>query len=468
MNQVLENLIQERQDEIVKGIQECIKIDSVRSEAKENAPYGEGAKRALDYALELGKQLGFRTKNVGNRAGWVEIGDGEEMIAVLGHLDVVPLGEGWKHPGFGAVIEDGILYGRGVLDDKGPTIGAMYALKAIADAKISLDRRIRVIFGTDEECDSSCIKHYIEAGEEIPTMGFTPDGDFPLIFFEKGMSFFKIGKKNPVSTGIKVLKMEGGEASNVVTPKCVLQVEGELKITEEAWISVEKEQEVTTICAEGMSAHGSTPEMGINAAIRLLHAVAEPKTPDESQSALVNDFSRFGGDFQKFAEFLLQEIDEETDGKTLGIFVEDEETGKTTVNVGIVRYDEEEMSVTLDIRYPKNCKAEMVREKVQAAVQKHGLEVLSLREVDMLYVPKDSELVQKLMKVYKEITGRDDEPLAIGGGTYAKLFKNMVAFGPAFPEDGDKIHQPNECATIEQLMFCVKVTAQAMVALATK
>lgn len=468
MNQILENLIQERQDEIIKGIQECIKIDSVRSEAKENAPYGEGAKLALDYALQLGEQLGFRTKNVGNRAGWVEIGDGEEMIAVLGHLDVVPLGEGWKHPGFGAVMENGVLYGRGVLDDKGPTIGAMYALKAIADAGIKLDRRIRVIFGTDEECDSSCIKHYIEAGEEIPTMGFTPDGDFPLIFFEKGMSFFKIGKKTPISGEIQVLKMEGGEASNVVTPKCVLQVKGDLQVKKEEWISVEKNRGILSVSAVGKSAHGSTPEQGINAAIRLLHAVAETNSSDMTQKKSEECFAHFGGDFQHFADFLLQEIDEETNGKTLGIFAEDEETGKTTVNIGIVRYDEEEMSVTLDIRYPKNCKAEMVREKVQAAARKHGLDVLDLREVEMLYVPKDSELVQKLMKVYKDVTGREDEPLAIGGGTYAKLFKNMVAFGPAFPEDGDKIHQPNECATIEQLMFCVKMIAEAMVSLATK
>lgn len=453
MNQVLEKLLQERQEEIIEGIRECIKIDSVRSEAKENAPYGEGAKRALDYALDLGKQMGFRTKNVGNRAGWVEIGEGEEMVAVLGHLDVVPLGEGWKHPGFGAVLEDGILYGRGVLDDKGPTIGAIYGLKAIADAGIKLDRRIRVIFGTDEECDSSCIKYYIEAGEEIPTMGFTPDGDFPLIFFEKGMSFFTIGKKNPLEGTVKVLKMEGGEASNVVTPKCMMQVNGNLKIKEEPWISVKKEDDTMTVCAEGKSAHGSTPELGINAAIRLLCAVQE---------------NSFGGDFQNFKDFLLNEIHEETDGKKLGIYAEDEETGKTTVNVGIIQYNEEEMSVTLDIRYPKNCKAEMVREKVYEAAEKYHLDVLKCREVDMLYVPKESELVKKLMKVYKDATGRDNQPLAIGGGTYAKLFKNMVAFGPAFPENEDKIHQPNECASIEELMFCIKISAEAMVALATK
>lgn len=453
MNATLRSILNDRQDEIIKGIQGCIQIDSVKGEATEDAPYGEGPKKALEYALELGKSLGFRTKNVGNRAGWVEIGEGEEMIGVLGHLDVVPLGEGWDYPGFGGVVADGKMYGRGVLDDKGPTIGAMYALKAIADSGIKLDRRIRVIFGTDEEYGSSCVKHYIEVGEEMPVMGFTPDGDYPLIFCEKGATNFTVGKRNPENDNIKVLKFEGGEAANIVTQKCVLQVEGDLKVVSGEGISVTRENGMTIVLAEGKSAHGSTPEEGINAAIRLLHAVRE---------------NNFGGDFQNLMEFLLEEIDEETNGKTLGIFVEDEETGKTTLNVGVLKFTEEELSVTLDIRYPKNCSHELVYEHVTAALVKHHLEELKSSHVNILYVPKDSELVQKLMKVYKDCTGRDEQPMAIGGGTYAKMFPNMVAFGPTFPDSGETIHQPNECVTIENMMLSIQLTAEAMVALAVK
>lgn len=125
----LREKINDMQDEIIGGIQKCVQIDSVGGEPQENAPYGLGPKKALDFALDLGKSMGFRTGNVDNKAGYVEMGNGEEMVAVLGHLDVVPVGDDWKYPPFGGEIHDGIMYGRGVVDDKGPTIGAIYARK---------------------------------------------------------------------------------------------------------------------------------------------------------------------------------------------------------------------------------------------------------------------------------------------------------------------------------------------------
>lgn len=452
MRKTVSDLLRERQDEIIKGIQESVQIDSVRGEAKEGAPFGEGPKKALEHALALAESMGFRTKNVDQYAGWAEFGEGEEMVAVLGHLDVVPAGEGWEHPAFGAVIEDGKMYGRGVLDDKGPTIGALYGLKAIADAGVKLDRRIRIIFGTDEECGSECIQHYIDAGEETPVMGFTPDADYPLIFCEKGMTHMRIGKKNPKQGQVRVHKFEGGIAANVVTPKCYLEVEGD-DFADVAEIEKKTEQGKTCFYAEGKSAHGSTPELGENAAIKLLSAVKHIS---------------FGGDFQNFMDFLLEKIGTETNGKTLGVHFYDEETGETTVNVGVVHYAEEEVSATLDIRYPKNGDADVVLQHVTEALAPYGLEVLESDSEPVLYVSKESELVQKLMRVYRDNTGRDDQPLAIGGGTYAKMFPNMVAFGPTFPGQEDKIHQPNECISIDNLMLAVLLTAEAMVALATK
>lgn len=449
----LGTLLKERQEEIIRGIQECVRIDSVKSEPKEGAPYGEGPRKALDYALELGKTLGMRTKNVDNRAGWVEIGEGEEMVAVLGHLDVVPLGEGWNHPGFGAVIEDGVLYGRGVMDDKGPTIGAIYGVKAIEDAGIPLNRRIRVIFGTDEECGSSCIQHYVDAGEEIPVMGFTPDGEYPLIFCEKGMMTLWAGREQPVEGEKKILAFQGGTMSNIVTQKCLLQVEGELEVSDVEGVTVSRENGTTLIQAEGKSSHGSKPQLGINAAIRLLQAVKG---------------NSFGGDFQKLLDFLLTEIGTETTGEKMGIRYVDEETGETTVNVGVLEYTPEKMQVTLDIRYPKNGSHEAIYGKVEELLAGYGLQILRHTTEKMLYMPKDSELVKTLMQVYRDVTGRDDKPVAIGGGTYAKMFPNMVAFGPTFPGKPDTIHQANECAFLESLMTGIRITTEAIAALAVK
>ena len=443
----------ELKDDMIASIQQNMRIESVRGESAPGAPYGEGPKAALDDVLALGEKLGFRTGQADNRVGWIEYGEGEEMVGILGHVDVVPAGDGWTHPAFGAEIHDGVLWGRGCLDDKGPVIMAVYALKAIRDLNLPIDRRIRVLFGSDEECGSSCVKYYVENGYEMPTIGFTPDAQFPAIFCEKGTSNFLAGTKIYNKGEIDVEYFGGGVAANVVPPVCKLIVNGPLKVTPEEGITVTEENGKTIVEATGFSAHGSTPELGVNAVVKLLNAVKE------------NDF---GGDFQQLVNFILEEIGNETNGKSLDILYQDEETGDTTVNLGVVKYDGEEMSFTLDIRYPKNGDAEVIDDKVINRINSYNFDVLKKTNNKLLYVPKDSELVSKLVKVYEAQTGDKREPIAIGGGTYAKEFPNMVAFGPVFPGEPDVIHQPNERVAVEQLIRAAQVTAAAMYELAKK
>lgn len=450
----LNKKILEMQDEIISKIQDIIKINSIKAEAEADAPYGRGARQALDFALDLGKRLGFKTGSCDNRVGWVEYGEGEEMVGILGHLDVVPLGEGWLYPAFGGEIHDNKLYGRGVLDDKGSVIGAIYALKAIRDLGLPINRRIRVMFGTDEECGSSCVKYYIEKGEEMPTVGFTPDAEYPLIFCEKGTTNVIVGGKIKTKGNIEIISFEGGVAPNVVTPKCRLVVKGDIIVNEAEGITVTKENDVTTVEAIGLGAHGSTPALGKNAAVMLVNAVKD------------NDF---GGDFQNMLNFILKYLNGEADGKSLGIHYADDETGETTVNLGMLNYDGEKMTFTLDIRYPKNAVPEDVKANILEKTNECGLYIEKLWQVPILYIPKNSEFVEKLMSVYREQTGDNEaQPLAIGGGTYAKAFPNMVAFGPMFPGDPEVIHQPNECADIDKLMKSFQITASAMLELAQK
>lgn len=453
VNQKLNEQIQSMEATIVGHLQDSIRINSVAGEPGPGAPYGPGPKAALEHALELGRSFGLKTCNVDDRAGWVEYGQGEEMVAILGHLDVVPAGDGWIHPPFAAEIHDGVLYGRGVLDDKGPVIGAICCLKAMQDLGIQTDRRIRVIFGTAEETGCDCIRHYIASGQELPTLGFTPDGDFPLIFFEKGMTTVVAGKQNPQPGSIRVLEFQGGIAKNVVTPHCRLVLEGQWEIQPGEGVTVSHDEGRTVVEAEGIGAHGSTPEQGINAAIRLLQAVRHLP---------------FGGDFQNMVNFLLEKVGTETNGKELGIYYQDEETGETTVNLGIVSYTPEELSFTLDIRHPKNAVQPEVARRVEEALASYGLSVFESQPLDYLYVPQDSELVQKLMQVYREQTGRTEKPMAIGGGTYAKMFQNMVAFGPVFPDDPALIHQANESVALDRLMLSIQLIASAALALATR
>ena len=445
----------ELKDEIFESIKESVAIESVKGAPEENAPYGKGPKAALDHMLALGEKLGFKTGHLDNRVGWIEYGEGEEMVGILGHVDIVPLGEGWDYPALGCEIHDGKMYGRGVLDDKGPTVGAVYAMKAIRELGLPIDRRIRVMFGCDEENGSSCVKYYNEHGGEKPTIGFTPDAEYPVIFCEKGQSFWEVTKKVENPSSVNVISIQGGTAKNVVTPECTMVVEGDFNLPESKGITVTKEDGKTIIVSSGKGAHGSTPELGVNAAIQLFQA-------------LKDNGIDLGGDLQTMINFVMDKINTETNGKSLGVCWEDEETGNTSLNFGVVNFTQENMLFTLDIRYPKNADPEVLEANVKKEAAAYGLTAEIEQTGKLLYVSKESELVQKLMKVYREQTGGTEEPIAIGGGTYAKAFDNMVAFGPIFPGEPGVIHQPNEYADVENLMKSFQIVAAAMYELAQK
>ncbi|WP_304261889.1 dipeptidase PepV [Kallipyga massiliensis] len=438
------------EDEVLKGIGGAVKINSVMGAPEEGAPFGPGPKKALEYALDLARSMGFEAHNVDDMVGYAEYGEGDDMVAVLGHLDVVPVNGKWDHDPFLGEVVDGEIYGRGTCDDKGMAIGALYALKAIKDLGLATDRRIRVIFGTNEESGSRCVRHYVESGQEMPVMGFTPDADFPLIFFEKGTTHVHIGSQDFHQGDIPVLAFEAGRALNVVPDSARLILEGNWKIQETEEVSVSQEEGKTIIEAKGAGAHGSMPELGKNALVTLLEAVEE---------------IQIGGDFAKVSSFILEKIGRDTKGQGLGIHFQDPETGETSVNLGTLRLEEGRLSFGLDIRYPKNGDHDKVKEALESASLAYGLQVLDRETNDPLYVPKDSDLIQRLLGVYRAMTGDLSEPLAIGGGTYAKVFPNMVAFGPNFPGDTPLEHQPNERVEVKKLMKSLTIVGHAMLAL---
>lgn len=451
--EALDNKMLEYKDEMIESIRQSMRINSVRGEACQDAPYGVGPKIALDHMLMLGKSMGFKTGCADNRIGWIEYGEGEEMVGVLGHLDIVPAGDGWEHPAFGAEIHDGVLWGRGCVDDKGPIIGALYGLKAIRELNLPIDRRIRILFGTDEENGSSCAQYYVENGYEMPTIGFTPDAEFPAIFYEKGISFVRAGKKIEDKGNINIESLEGGSVINIVPGKCKMVVDGPLNVHTSDRVKVEIVEGKTVVTATGVETHASGPSKGINAIILLLEAIKD------------NDF---GGDFQQMMDFILEKIGRETNGETLGTYYFDEETGETTLNLGLIKYDGEEMGFAIDTRYPKNGIQEVIDQKMMDEFAAYGLEGLVIKNAKSLYVPRDSELITKLRNVYTAETGDDGEAIAIGGGTYAKEFPNMVAFGPIFPHEESTIHKANERVSLESLMKSNQIIAAAMYELAKK
>ncbi|AFK85338.1 MULTISPECIES: dipeptidase PepV [Thermoanaerobacterium] len=462
---VLDQYVDALKDDLVKSTQEIIKIKSTEGDMKPGMPYGEGVAKALELALDIAKSLGFKTKNVDGYVGYAEYGEGDEMVGVLGHLDVVPEGDGWEYPPYGGEIHDGKIYGRGATDDKGPIMAALYALKAIKDSGLKLNKRVRILFGTNEETGSKEIEHYLKH-DESPSIGFTPDANYPVIYAEKGITMFEVVKDfEKKSQNIVIKYIKGGNRPNMVPDYCECGIyvkdedkrkafKDEVKRFKDVSgfdLDSQVENDMLVVKSRGVSAHGSLPHLGKNAIMQLL--------------MFLNVIYQDEDDVKEFIDFFAKNVGLETDGKTFGVYLKDD-TGELSFNVGTINFDEEKGSIGLNIRYPVTYKYEDLMNPFNAKISKHGMRVENMMHQPPLYFPKDHFLIKTLMKVYEDVTGRKDEPLSIGGGTYAKEMKNMVAFGPIFPGKPDLDHQANEYIEIDDLVLNAKIYARAIYELA--
>ncbi len=457
------SLLEKYRPHIISNLSEMIRIRSVEGPPENGKPFGEGVHQALSLALETSSELGFRTVNRDGMIGYAEYGSGKEMIAVLGHLDVVPEGKGWKYPPFGAEIHEGRMYGRGTTDDKGPTIAALWALKILADEDHRLSRRIRIIFGTNEESGFRGIRWYA-ANEETPIAGFTPDIHEGIVHAEKGGLHVKLDI--PVEDQGKIFldSFKAGEAVNIVPDMCEAVFRGDGPELQKWADSLGKAVgslplggEVSldgtslVVNAIGRAAHASLPEKGENAIACLCR--------------LLGDNPPSGSSFNAF-RILSELLGDPRFGRDLGINMSDEVSGALTCNPGLASFEKGLLSVTLDIRHPVTIPGDLVITRIRERVEPLGIECTETSRAKPLHVPKDSPLIKDLSEAFHEVTGKYPEIKAIGGGTYAKALPNVVAFAP-FPAGlPDLAHQADEYIDIEELISSVLIIKAAMIRLA--
>lgn len=407
---------------LISSLQKAISFDSSTK---------DGAVACLHWVLALAQDMGFATGNMDDMVGWAEYGEGEELVCVLGHLDVVPAGNGWTKDPFGGEIADGRLYGRGTTDDKGPILAALYALKRIKDSGVKLSRRVRILFGTQEETGCEDMAYYVAHGGELPTLGFTPDGEFPLIHGEKGLLIEEYACS--YAPGI-VKELWGGTAANMVPDL--------------AWAMLEDGSKIE---CTGKSSHGAEPWNGENAIGRLLKELNQLPLTGQLKAAVA---------------FLNTRIGMETDGTSLGIAMEDAPSGRLSFNLGMLRGKESSLRVTVNYRYPVTKRYEDCVPQVRAAFAQAGFELVSTSHDEKLFLPEDHPLVEKLIAVYNDYTGENARPICIGGGTYAKSMPNIVAFGPIFQGDEVTEHQPDEYIALHRLEQNFDMIRLAILALA--
>ncbi|BCU82872.1 dipeptidase PepV [Polycladomyces abyssicola] len=465
--------VESRKDELLEKLNAFLSIESVLDPdtAGEGAPFGKGIHQALTYMLELGKENGFTVKNLDGYAGHIEYGEGEEIIGVLSHVDVVPAGDGWTTPPFSPDIRDGKLYARGAIDDKGPTMAAFFALKIVKELGLPLSKKVRLILGTDEETYWRCMDHYFKH-EPMPVMGFTPDADFPLIVAEKG--FLDISLRGEVPSGEPAADGEdtwtlasftAGQRVNMVPDlaKAKLVGEGDVFGLKEQYQEfllsrrirgyAEEADDHLMLVLEGVSHHGSEPDKGLNAALELIRFLKEKVQLD--------------ADGQRYVDFAHRYLVDSFFGEKMGLAQSDDIVGKLTVNAGVFHY-ERELShlVRINVRYPISGDHEAILRKIDELARPYGLRVEDVDHKAAHAVDKNHELVRTLSRVYEEQTGQKAELLAIGGGTYARALDVGVAFGPLFPGREETAHQKDEHIVVDNLLKATAIYAQAIYELA--
>ncbi len=439
----IKTFIDENFENMKADLKKLVSYHSVYSE--DEKPFGSENRKVLDEALRIMTGMGLSCRNLDYYAGYGETGQGEKLIGILAHLDVVPCGEGWDGDPFEMVEKGGRVYGRGVSDDKGGAIASMYALKYLIDEKYPLKKRVRLILGCNEETGSACIAHYVEKEGQID-YGFTPDGNFPGIYAEKGMY-----QATVVAHGSRIIDIKGGEASNVVCKKVEAVLPDGLfdedkfrKYLDEHKIKYDIVHDGNVrVTVQGVAAHASMPDLGVNAISHLLEALHA---------------SGFEDPFVKWfhEHFALTVHGELADFEKIRDKVSD-----TSINFGVIRKNGDDIEMSLDMRFPVMSDTKTVCGLMNFADEHNELRVRGL--VEPLYFDVDDPMIRALKKAYEDVTGDRETPMeAIGGGTYAKAIDNCIAFGCEFQGEDNHIHDANESLLLDSLKKQVEIYVQAI------
>ena len=450
-----------RRQQLVEAISRLVRIRSVREEAQPGMPFGPGPAAALAEALKLAGELGFATKNYDNYVGAVDFNDQETQLHILCHLDVVGEGTGWTVTEPYEPIEvDGMLYGRGTDDDKGPAATVLLAMQAVKDLGVPLKKNVRLLLGTDEESGSEDIAYYYKREPYAPCT-FSPDGEFPVINLEKG-SYKPVFTKTweAESATPRVKEFHGGFRINVLPPEAECVVAGlsaqaaqpycdkaavETGVT---YVLTERGDDLHILC-KGKGAHASTPEEGVNAITGLIQLLCELPLAKVGSTAALHALNALfpHGDCA---------------GKALGIAQADEMSGPLTLAFSLLEMNETGLSGQFDSRVPvcaneTNCKA-----VTEASFAKFGITAEGGMQ-EPHYTPADTPLVKTLLKCYEQYSGRKGECLAIGGGTYVHEIPGGVAFGCGMPGFNGNMHGPDEHTCIADQLTAAKIFAQAII-----
>lgn len=439
------------------GMLECldrlIRIPSVRSSAEADAPFGKETRRVLEEVLKAASEMGFAIRNYENQMGIVDLCGGlEPAIGILCHADVVPAGAGWIHAPYRATLDGDKIYGRGAIDDKGPLVSVLYAMKYLKDFCPPLRHGVRLLIGTDEECGSQDLSSYRQQ-EPLPPIVFTPDAGYPVINTEKGRAVASFLKTlRPSAPGKIVESASGGGAVNAVPDRAEALVSG---------FSAEELYAAAARSPAGIR-YDFTPESGgryrILAAGKSAHASA-PGTGENAVTGLIALLSLIEPDWKEIAALFPHG---ETDGTSLGISCADSVSGALTASFDVLSYRAPDFVGTFDIRFPLGQTDAALLQLLRKTLDAGGFALEGYHASEPHHTPPDSLLVRTLLSVYEEASGKPAKALATGGGTYAHGIPGAVAFGPEVPGDDNHMHAADEFIRVSDFKLNTELMIRAV------
>lgn len=429
-----------------------VAFPTVQGEAEPGCPFGRPVAQALDLMLREGERLGFRTACLDHKAGYIELGEGDDYVMMVAHLDVVPAGDGWTRPPFAPTREGQRLYGRGTGDNKCAAAAGLYALLALRESGLPLTKRVRLVLGCDEETGMTDLEHYFSR-EPLPVFGFIPDSDYPIVNREKGIVSATFACPRPAD-GL-LADLGGGAAANVVPPSafallpiCRLPHDALARLGRCSQVSLTQEDGLLRVTAQGRAAHACHPQQGDNALTRLARVLLQADLPFAPQE-------------QAFLQFLQDGLSP-TDGSGLGINGGDE-YGELTCNLGLAHTEKDGFYALVNLRYPVTWQGEDLRRTLETQGTAAQARLLSFDDMPPLNVSGENPYVRKLQQVYTARTGKPAELLCIGGGTYARACRGRcVGFGVC----GHTEHMPDEFIDLDELRAHAQMMAEALAAIA--
>ena len=450
----IDRFVAENEAAVFADIAKLVAVNSVNMPPQPGMPFGEGPAKALETALEIASGMGLATENCEGMIGYAQLGEGgrgcERYLATVTHLDVVPVGEGWSADPFTMREREGWILGRGVMDDKGPSVLCLYALKYLKEKQIPLRYPVRALLGMNEEIAMKDVEWYLE-NYPAPLFCFSPDANFPLCNGEKGIFHGRIRACAPTEN---ILAISGGFAPNAVPDKAEALVRAE-GLESAGRVTAEAAGEgLWRLTAAGVGGHASAPKGTVNAIGELIEYL------------LANAVA--GAEEEKLLRFLAS-IHRSTDGSLCGLAADDGLFEPLTAICGMIGMEDGRICQSIDVRYPTNMSGEKIVSILSDRAQ-GAAEISAGRDTPPFYMPLDKEEVQVCVRAYNAITGEDAKPYTIGGGTYARDFPNAVSFGPEHPERpmpafAGPIHGVDEAACKAWLLEALKVYILALIEL---